>query len=115
MTVPNTFMLMINVRPEVAGATSSFIVFFGSSVSLTQYALAGDIVLSYAATLMCVSVVGALVGIYGISRLMKHFKRSSILVYMNIMILVTATILIPLYGILNFSETTEELGLSSPC
>lgn len=92
-------MLMLNVRPEVSAATSSFMVAFTSSTAILQYASSGRINVAYAFWFIGIAVIGSLIGIYVLRRLSEKYQRPSVLVFALWVIMIVATLLVPFYGI----------------
>lgn len=112
-------MLMLNVRPEVSAATSSFMVAFTSSIAIIQYATAGRIILEYALCLAALALIGAIIGIFWLKELSEKYERPSLLVFVLAIIMAIATFLVPFYGITTLIQDGEddkiEYGFSSYC
>lgn len=103
-TILNPIFLIIGIRPEVTAATSSFIIFFTSSLSLLQYSVAGLIYYTYGMLLFIVSFIGSALGVIIVKKIVIKYERASIIVLCMAMILALSAIAILYYGITNFID-----------
>jgi uncharacterized membrane protein YfcA len=90
-------LLALNMRPEVANATCSFLTFFTNFTTFLQFTAAGVVTYDYAVTYFVLSMVGSLLGVTLLERVVR--KMQSATVFLLGIIMAIATILIPVYEI----------------
>jgi uncharacterized membrane protein YfcA len=81
------FMLNLGFEPQYATALAGFIVVFTSSSTSSQFSIAGAIHLRHAGWFMFTSLLGSLSGTIILKKLVKHYKKPSILVWVVFSIL----------------------------
>lgn len=118
-TILNPVFLLIGIRPEVTAATSSFIIFFTSSLSLIQYSVAGLIYYTYGVLFFIVSFIGSALGVIIVKKIVNRYERASIIVLCMAFILGVSAVVILYYGITNFldqqNKGTVQYGVKSIC
>ncbi|XP_028054898.1 sulfite exporter TauE/SafE family protein 2-like isoform X2 [Camellia sinensis] len=111
-------LLQVGIAPEVTAATTSFMVFFSSTMSAMQYLLLG-MDHTYGAigfTLVC--FVASLVGLMVLQRAMELYGRASLIVFSVGTVMALSTILMTSFGALDvWSDYTngEYMGFKLPC
>lgn len=75
--VKGPIMLAINVIPQVATATSSFMILFTSSATSIQFMILGKLPLNYAVWYFFVGVFAAVVGQLALAAIIKKYKKQS--------------------------------------
>ena len=68
------------MHPQVASATSAFMILFTAASATLQFAMLGDLRPAYATVLFFAGLVGTILGQMVISALIKRWNRQSIIV-----------------------------------
>jgi uncharacterized membrane protein YfcA len=76
------YMLEIGMQPEVAAATSSFIIVFTALSTVVQYFIIGAVPIKSGAWYGSIGLISAIVGQFAISAIVKKYKKSSIISFM---------------------------------
>jgi uncharacterized membrane protein YfcA len=113
--VMNPVMLRLGMRPEVSTATSSFMVLFTSTISMLQYAIAGKLDPFYGFITLAFSLVGSTLGILVLKKIIEKYKRASIIVMLLALILSACAIVIPTWGIYNYTRSNQSDGFRDYC
>lgn len=74
-TIFNPILLKMGVPPEVASATSMYLVFFSTASSSFVYFIYGVLDIYYAVFLGFWAIVGTIIGLYILNNQMKNYKR----------------------------------------
>lgn len=90
-------LLALNMRPEVANATCSFLTFFTNFTTFLQYTATGMVMFDYAGVYFLLSMAGSLVGVLLLEKVVR--KMQSATVFLLGIIMAIATVLIPVYEI----------------
>jgi uncharacterized membrane protein YfcA len=101
-------MLEMGMLPQVASATSSFMIFFTALSATLQYTLLGDIRLGYAAVLFVAGLVGTAIGQWIIGAMLKRSGRPSVIVLLIAFIIGGSTVVMSILGALNFLAELRE-------
>lgn len=107
------FMLGMGMDAQMSTALSGFIVLFTSSSTSFQFTVAGAIHLRHAGMFMITSFIGSLMGNMILKKIVKHYKRPSILVWVVFTILVLASIVLPsqmVYNTITNPKNTFKIG-----
>ena len=109
--VISPILFRLGVRPEVVVSTTSVLYVLTSSIDVILYIISGKLLYDYALFLGIISLIGSLIGIIGIKLIVKHYQRSSIMIIAMISLLILCTIIVPIYGIIYYSDTniTEKI------
>jgi len=117
--VMNPVMLRMGVRPEVAAASSSFMILFAASFATIQYFEAGMVDPAYGLWLLVTAFIGSAIGIFSLTKLVQKYDRASLLVILLSVLLCLAAVMILTYGIIDTvdkeSKGTAEYGFSEFC
>lgn len=105
-------LLDIGVSPEATAASSSLIVLFTSSSTTLQFFLGDSLNVPYAAIMFLISMFASLTGITFITRLVKKYKRPSLIVFLLAGVTAISAILLPMYA---FTEMKSEDTFENFC
>lgn len=111
-------LLQVGIAPEVTAATTSFMVFFSSTMSAMQYLLLGMDHTSGAIGFTLVCFVASLVGLMVLQRAMELHGRASLIVFSVGTVMALSTVLMTSFGALDvWSDYTngEYMGFKLPC
>ncbi|CAG9334488.1 unnamed protein product [Blepharisma stoltei] len=78
--IMNPVLIAFGVRPEVSTASSSFVILFSSSISVTQYVISGLIDFTYGIPLFILAVLSSGLGTREIKKQVEKWKRPSLIV-----------------------------------
>lgn len=95
------FMLALGMEPTIATALSGFTVLFTSSSTTSQFIIAGAIHLQHAWVLMIFSLIGSFIGNLILKRLIKKYKRPSLVIWVIFGILMLSCCVLPAQTIYN--------------
>lgn len=113
--VINPILIRLNIIPEVSAAVSGFTVLFTGLATTTQYVIAGAFEIDAIYPFLIASVFGAILGNLVIKRLVRKFKRPSLLVWILVALLIFSTVLLPIVGGLRIFEDDTWSKFSSVC
>ncbi|KZV53253.1 hypothetical protein F511_21510 [Dorcoceras hygrometricum] len=111
-------LLQLGMEPEVTAATSSFMVFFTSTMSSVQYVLLGVKDLHGALTYASICFLASIVGLTLVQRAIKKHGRASIIVFSVATVMALSTILITGFGAMNIwrdFSSGRSMGFKPPC
>jgi uncharacterized membrane protein YfcA len=91
-------MLDIGVSPQSTAASSSLMVLFTSSSTSLQFFLGDMLDLEYAAVMFGISMLASLTGISFIGKMIKKYRRPSIIVFILAGITGFSAVLLPVYA-----------------
>lgn len=103
-TFISPLLLTYKIRPELTAATSSFLLFLTSSISIVQYLYNESININLGVTLLLCSSIGSLVGISIVNRIVERYNRASVLVICISITLTVSSIAVLIYTIHSFSS-----------
>lgn len=89
------------LRAPVIAPTAALMTLIGSAMAVMQFGIQGTLDGPYAGWLAMVALLGSLVGVLGITHLMKKLGRPSILVLILAVVLGIAMVMVPVYLILD--------------
>jgi len=100
----NPLLLGLGVLPQVTTATGMYMIMFGTfSASLVYFSI-GALVVPYAALIGSCAVIGIIVALFFIKRLIEHYKRPSVVVFVLAFILGVSAIMVPVFNTLNMMK-----------
>ncbi|XP_042446962.1 sulfite exporter TauE/SafE family protein 3-like isoform X2 [Zingiber officinale] len=108
----------MGVPPQVASATSNFVMTFSSSMSVIQYYLLGRFPVPYSTYLFCVATLAAVAGQYLVRRLIILIGRASLIIFILAWTIFVSAIGIGWLGIEDLVEKIarkEHMGFESLC
>jgi uncharacterized membrane protein YfcA len=111
-------MLEFHVLPEVAAATSSFMILFTSIATIIQYAILGRVVTDYAIWFGGVGFLCSLIGQTLLTRLVLKYKKTSIIVLCITAVIAVSLVLLIAIGVMNIVSDVKadvSFGFQNPC
>jgi uncharacterized membrane protein YfcA len=103
---------------QLTAATTAFMVFFSSSLSVVQFWLLGRLPLDFALLFAGVCLVFSLVGLRVVQHAISRFGRPSIIVFSVSIVLGVSAVLTTVFGGLEVWEQYargEYMGFHKPC
>ncbi|KAK1287687.1 hypothetical protein QJS10_CPB19g00520 [Acorus calamus] len=110
--------LELGVPPQVASATSTFVMVFSSSMSVVQYYLLDRFPVPYAAFLMLIAAIAAFTGQHIVRKLVMLLGRASLIIFILALTIFASAISLGGVGISNMikqMEQKEHMGFESLC
>ena len=95
-------LFRLGLRAEVVVPTSSILYVLTSSMAVILYIISGKIFYLMLLIVAGFSLVGSVLGIFGIRALVNKYQRASIMVIAMTILFALCTIIIPTYGIVSF-------------
>lgn len=108
-------LLKIGIRPEVLTATTSFMIFFTSTVSSLQYLISGKVNVLYGIWGLAFALVGSALGVFVIKAVVEKYQRSSLIIMVLALALGISTISIVIYGIHSTISQDNDFGFHDYC
>jgi len=111
-------MLELGVLPFVASATSSFLILFTSTASIFQYAYLGRMITDYSIWYGIIGFTCSLIGQTFLTRLVKKYKKTSLIVLCIAVVIGLSTIFLIVIGVMNILDgikSGESFGFTSIC
>merc|ERR1712070_412298 len=105
--VQGPVMLEMGVLPEVAAATTAFLILFTAGSAAFSYAMFKMILWDFAAVLIPIGLLATLGGQLAVNWMIKTFKRSSYIIFIIAGVLGVSTILMCYIGILETIDTFQ--------
>jgi len=106
--VLSPLLLELGVLANVAAATSSFMILFTSISSIIQYTILGRIMLDYGIALATIGLLSSIVGQTFLDWLVRKYDRRSYIVFSVLIIILLATILLGITGVIDFFHKFKE-------
>ena len=106
--VKGPLMLEMGMLPQVASATSAFMIFFTAASATIQYAMLGDLRPTYACVLFVAGLLGTALGQRVVGVLLRKSGRQSLIVLIIAFIIGTSTIIMAVTGVLNVIAEVNE-------
>lgn len=110
--------LELGIPPQVASATSTFVMVFSSSMSVVQYYLLDRFPVPYASYLVLVATIAALTGQHVVRKMVAIFGRASIIIFILAFTIFVSAISLGGVGIENMVEKMENedyMGFDNLC
>eukprot|EP01088_Endostelium_zonatum_P018569 TRINITY_DN6005_c0_g1_i2.p1 TRINITY_DN6005_c0_g1~~TRINITY_DN6005_c0_g1_i2.p1 ORF type:complete len:482 (+),score=98.77 TRINITY_DN6005_c0_g1_i2:91-1536(+) len=92
-------MLGMDILPQVAVATSSFMILWTASTSVLQYALIGKIEWTTGGVFFLVGMCAAIVGQWGLARIIRKVKRQSYISFILAALIIVSTVTMVIVGV----------------
>ncbi|KAG8387874.1 hypothetical protein BUALT_Bualt02G0066900 [Buddleja alternifolia] len=111
-------LLQMGIEPQVTAATCSFMVFFSSTMSATQYLMLGMEHINGALTYAFICFVASLVGLILIQRAIIKHGRASLIVFSVGTVMALSTLLITGFGAVDVwmdYTSAKSMGFKHPC
>ena len=103
--------MSIGVNPSVSASTCLFMVMFSNAASTLMFLLFGRLNLMYTGWLAIFTGTGAVIGLFGMQKLMANYKRPSLIVFALALATVISTI-IALSSSIEQIKQQKEQGLN---
>jgi uncharacterized membrane protein YfcA len=117
--VLNPVLILYGMLPEVSTASCNLFVFMASISSFIQFSMAGFIGFREGFLMFSVSVVGSCVGVFVIKKIIDHYKRTSLIVFLLGGLITFVSVIIPisltLQIIQQINDGTFSFNLNSIC
>ncbi|OMJ91369.1 hypothetical protein SteCoe_6048 [Stentor coeruleus] len=113
--IMSPIMYKLGLRTEVIVPTSSVLYVLTSSLAAILYVISGHINYYYALWVAGSAFIGSIIGIVGIKVLVNKYKRSSLMVISMTMLLALCTIIVPTYGIIEYTVNSSRDDTKSYC
>ncbi|KAG0581448.1 hypothetical protein KC19_4G252700 [Ceratodon purpureus] len=114
----NPLLIEIGMHPQLTAATTAFMVFFSSSLSVVQFWLLGRLPLDFALLFAGICFVSSLIGLRIVQQAISKFGRPSIIVFAVSIVLGVSAILTIIFGgleVWNQYTRGEYMGFHKPC
>ena len=103
----NPVQIGLGVAPSVAASTSMYMIMFSAAASTCLLLIFGQVNVEYVLYLAIFCGIGVILGMYFIGKLIKRWKRQSIVAICLAVILTVATFLAGVLNILGLKEQRE--------
>lgn len=91
-------LLHLHVAPKVVSATSMYMIMYSTVSSSLMYIIVGTLDIGYGFWISFYSVIGTIIGMKILDTIMKKFQRQSPIVIILVFLLMSASIMVPLFG-----------------
>ncbi|XP_054791504.1 sulfite exporter TauE/SafE family protein 2-like [Prosopis cineraria] len=111
-------LLQVGMAPEVTAATCSFMVFFSSTMSASQYMLLGMEHTETALILAVICFVASMLGLLVLRKAVHKYGRASLIVFAIGMVMVLSIVLMTSFGAIQVwrdYKSGKYLGFKLPC
>ena len=113
--IQGPLLLHMGVLPQVAAATTSFLVLFTSSIVVLQYALLNMIDWRLGIWMFAVGLVAAFIGQTFLDAIMKKYRRQSFIAFLlSALIIVSGAVTLGM-NIARLVDGTAHLSFGTPC
>ena len=106
--IKGPLMLEMGMSPQVASATSAFMILFTAASATLQYAMLGDLRPAYAAVLGAAGFGGTVLGQMLVGALLRKHGRQSLIVLIIAFIIGGSTVVMSITGVLNVMGELRE-------
>ena len=111
----NPVLIKMGYRPEIAAAISGFVVLFTSSSTTSQFLIAGAFDFQNALTILIISAIGSFLGSFYVGRLIRKYKRPSLLIWILFFLLVLSGLTLAPVGFMQIMKQNHIFEFNSPC
>jgi len=114
----NPLLIEIGMHPLITAATTAFMVFFSSSLSVIQYWLLGRLPVDFAVLFAAICFIFSLVGLRIVQHAITKFGRCSVIVFAVSSVLGISAVLTTIFGgleVWNQYTHGEYMGFHEPC
>lgn len=111
-------MLEFKMLPEVAAATSSFMILFTSIAAIIQYAILGRLILDYSLWFVMLGFVCSFLGQFVLTKVVQKYHKTSLIVLCVSVVIAISMVLLITIGIMNIMEDVKaglSFGFRSAC
>ena len=103
----NPLLLSMGVPPSVASATGMYMILFSTSGSSVIYIIYKMLNLQFGFWIGLWCSLGSLAGLIFLNKLIKRFKRQSLIVFLLVFVLGLSALLIPVFGVIDMMEKLD--------
>ena len=103
-------LLALGMTPDVTAATSAYTILFTESSIGIQFILLGMMQLDYAAALLILGFISALLGRFVVGNYLKKYNRSSIMIFIVAVVIAVSAILMTVVGVIKVLDRLEAGG-----
>ncbi|XP_028805324.1 sulfite exporter TauE/SafE family protein 5 [Neltuma alba] len=111
-------LLQVGIAPEVTAATCSFMVFFSSTMSASQYLLLGMEHTETALVLAIICFVASMLGLLVVQRAVHKYGRASLIVFSVAIVMALSIVLMTTFGAIDVwrdYKSGRYMGFKLPC
>ncbi|KAI9120979.1 hypothetical protein K1719_008012 [Acacia pycnantha] len=111
-------LLQVGIAPEVTAATCSFMVFFSSTMSASQYLLLGMEHTETALVLAIICFVASMLGLLVVQRAVHKYGRASLIVFSVGLVMALSIVLMTSFGAIDVWKaytSGKYMGFKLPC
>jgi len=111
-------MLEFKMLPEVAAATSSFMILFTSVAAIIQFTILDRMIPDYSIWFAVLGFACSLLGQFLLTRIVKKYRKTSLIVLCVAAVIALSTVLLVTIGIMNIMEDVRaglSFGFRSAC
>ncbi|XP_054791515.1 sulfite exporter TauE/SafE family protein 2-like [Prosopis cineraria] len=111
-------LLQVGIAPEVTAATCSFMVFFSSTMSASQYLLLGMEYTETALVLAIICFVASMLGLLVVQRAVHKYGRASLIVFSVGIVMALSIVLMTSFGAIDVWRdytSGKYMGFKLPC
>lgn len=113
--VINPLLMSLNMPPQVAAATTSFIILFTSMSTTTQFIIVGAFELKIACYFIAASAIGSIFGNIIINKMLEVYKRQSLIVIILSILFFLSGVILSIIGVIEIRGEPHPLKFNSPC
>jgi len=116
--ITGPMLIEMGVIPQVAVATSSYMILFTSSATSVQFLILGRLPYRHAAWYFVTGVLAAIVGQYGVAEILKKYKKQAFINFLLATIIVVSCVLMTAlegYNLYNHIKEHRSMGFSPIC
>ena len=104
----NPLLLEIGLLPEMCSSTSSFMILVTATGLVIEYSIAGKMLIDYALVLGLLTLISSAFGVILLRKLIRKFKRQSIIVMVLSVILILVTCASLIKGLIELTQDVQE-------
>lgn len=109
--IKGPLLLEIGVDPQSTAATSSFMIFFTSASTTMQFYLLGRLKWNYGIYYAIISAVAASVGKYGMNRVVRKYKKTSLIVIAMATLFICGTVALSYLAVVEILAQSKQHAL----
>jgi len=116
--IMNPLLMETGMHPQVTAATTAFMVFFSSSLSVVEFWLLGRLPMDFALFFATLCFVASLVGLSVVHHAIAKYGRTSIIVFSVAIVMGISAIMMAGFGSMDVYRQYQEgayMGFHTPC
>lgn len=115
----NPIFISFKIFPQVAFSTGMYLAIYTTLANTVLFIIANQLVVSWAIYAGVLSILGAVMGLYGVKKIMQRTGKDSILVFVLAFVILGSVLVIPIQAtsdLLNkWRDGIDVFGLKSLC